>query len=281
MIVNPLIDVVLGLVSFYLISSLIVSSIQEAISSFFGLRSKNLKQGIDNFVGSKYAMEIYDHPMIKNLAKEGKLPSYISTKRLSSLFLDIVTRNNLNDVNAKEVLNKIDDNQPIKRVLEHIFLNNKNNIDNLRDDLAEWFDEGMERISGWYKRKIQCITFLIALVLAGVTNSNSCLLAEKLWVNKALRDEISQKAQAMGQEEFPILKEKNNLSNIKLFSLGWGDGNTPQGCLEWIKFFLGILLTTFAVSLGAPFWFDLLGKIVRLKGVGGHKSQVAMKNNKN
>ena len=30
----------------------------------------------------------------------------------------------------------------------------------------------------------------------------------------------------------------------------------------------GLLLTVGAIQLGAPFWFDLLGKIVRVRGTG-------------
>ena len=266
---NPIIDIVLGLVSFYVVSSLIVSSIQEGISSWLGWRSKNLKQGIESFVGNKYAVEMYNHPMIKNLAKKGKLPSYISTKRLSGLFLDVVAGDKINDTN--EILSKIDNNQPIKKVLEHILRNCENTTDALRDNLTEWFDEGMERISGWYKRKVQRATFFIALALAGATNSNSFLLAEKLWEDKALRDQIYQQAQVMSQKEPSALKEKNNLPTMKSYPIGWGDSNTPQGFWEWVKFFMGIALTSFAVSLGAPFWFDLLSKVARLKGSGGYK----------
>jgi hypothetical protein len=32
--------------------------------------------------------------------------------------------------------------------------------------------------------------------------------------------------------------------------------------MEWILKVLGLLLTGLAVSLGAPFWFDVLNKIV-------------------
>ena len=35
------------------------------------------------------------------------------------------------------------------------------------------------------------------------------------------------------------------------------------------KFRLGWLITAAAVSLGAPFWFDLLGKVANLRGSGG------------
>ena len=32
--------------------------------------------------------------------------------------------------------------------------------------------------------------------------------------------------------------------------------------------FLGFLILAFAVSLGAPFWFDLLGKLVKVRSAG-------------
>ena len=48
--------------------------------------------------------------------------------------------------------------------------------------------------------------------------------------------------------------------------------NLPQNLLGWgyiaaVKI-VGILLTTIAVSLGAPFWFDMLNKLVNLRSTG-------------
>lgn len=40
------------------------------------------------------------------------------------------------------------------------------------------------------------------------------------------------------------------------------------GFMEWLVKILGILVTTFAGSLGAPFWFQLLNKIVDLRAAG-------------
>ena len=40
------------------------------------------------------------------------------------------------------------------------------------------------------------------------------------------------------------------------------------GFMEWLVKILGILITTFAGSLGAPFWFQLLNKIVDLRAAG-------------
>lgn len=40
------------------------------------------------------------------------------------------------------------------------------------------------------------------------------------------------------------------------------------GFMEWLVKIMGILITTFAGSLGAPFWFQLLNKIVDLRAAG-------------
>lgn len=40
------------------------------------------------------------------------------------------------------------------------------------------------------------------------------------------------------------------------------------GFMEGFIKFMGILITTFAGSLGAPFWFQLLNKIVDLRATG-------------
>jgi hypothetical protein len=51
--------------------------------------------------------------------------------------------------------------------------------------------------------------------------------------------------------------------------LGWGPENRSApsvlGVLEKIA---GILLTAAALMLGAPFWFDVLGKVARLRSSG-------------
>lgn len=55
--------------------------------------------------------------------------------------------------------------------------------------------------------------------------------------------------------------------------IGWklSDGQwafAGFGFMEWLVKILGILITTFAGSLGAPFWFQLLNKIVDLRAAG-------------
>jgi hypothetical protein len=51
--------------------------------------------------------------------------------------------------------------------------------------------------------------------------------------------------------------------------LGWSHATSPHN-LFWDGFgkVLGLLVTAFALTLGAPFWFDLLGKVSNLRGSG-------------
>jgi hypothetical protein len=51
-------------------------------------------------------------------------------------------------------------------------------------------------------------------------------------------------------------------------------------CLE-IKKLLGFLILAFAVCLGSPFWFDLLGKLMSIRGTGKKDSSSNNANNKN
>ncbi len=51
--------------------------------------------------------------------------------------------------------------------------------------------------------------------------------------------------------------------------IGWPDPGMPTADFGWwLKKVIGILITGFAVSQGAPFWFDMLNRITNLRGVG-------------
>jgi hypothetical protein len=55
---------------------------------------------------------------------------------------------------------------------------------------------------------------------------------------------------------------KSQVDSMEL-KLGWGEGDR----FSLIKL-LGWLLTAIAISLGAPFWFDLLNKVISIRGAG-------------
>ena len=125
----------------------------------------------------------------------------------------------------------------------------------------------MSRVTGWYKRRAKLIIFAIAGIVTLATNASSIYIAEELWRNDALRTQIAVQAQVAAQAGEVLELEAGNLESLEAFPIGWSV--LPNGVLSWFKTVLGWLITIAAVSLGAPFWFDLLGKVANLRGSGG------------
>jgi hypothetical protein len=44
--------------------------------------------------------------------------------------------------------------------------------------------------------------------------------------------------------------------------------NAPANATDWNLKVMGILLSGFAAAQGSPFWFDILKKIVNIRGSG-------------
>jgi hypothetical protein len=143
------------------------------------------------------------------------------------------------------------------------------------------FDEVMDRASGWYKRRVQLILFVIALALAGAMNADSFSIGQRLWKDDALRSSLVTQANntvAAGKAECAKASEGENkadaaakcLDQVKQFGLplGWSHATSPQTVPSGFGKVLGLLVTAFALSLGAPFWFDLLSKVSHLRGSG-------------
>ncbi|HXL72861.1 MAG TPA: hypothetical protein VN963_04475, partial [bacterium] len=152
-------------------------------------------------------------------------------------------------------------------------------FDNALHLIEKGFNDVMDRASGWYKRKIALVTLILGLFLALALNADSLELTGRLYNDPAVRAALAAEAQAAVQKVQPegttadpaqitqqVLQQSQALTPL----LGnWPE--TPDGKNQgfwWFFKVLGILLTGFAVSLGAPFWFDTLGKLVSLRGAG-------------
>lgn len=270
---HPIIDVALGLIFFYVILSLVASAIQEWIASLCKLRSRNLRAGIKNLIGEKYAKEVYDHPLIKNSAKPNKLPSYIAPGTISTVLLRVIAQENgeksfaaRTAVKARELTGKITEDNPLKEVLDALIDNSEERAITLHSSLAGWFDEGMDRVVGWYKRQVKVLIFIIAGLVTIGTNSSTIHIGEELWRNDALRASIAAQAQIAAAGQNTAVLEEKTLQALEAFPIGWD--RRPEDMGGWLKLIVGWLLTIAAVSLGAPFWFDLLGKVANLRGSG-------------
>jgi hypothetical protein len=160
-------------------------------------------------------------------------------------------------------------------------------VEKLRGNLENWFNDAMDRFAGWYKRWTRQISFAIAIIVVGIANADTIMLANRLARDGALRAAIVAAADGATQK---MSGDPSNVQNARQqlleeseklnLPLGWIDPkvngvedpfeferipNNAGGCA--LKVF-GLLLSALAVSLGAPFWFDTLSKFMNVRGAG-------------
>jgi len=70
-------------------------------------------------------------------------------------------------------------------------------IDRFRENIEIWFNDGMDRVSGWYKRHTTFIQGVIALVLAVFLNIDALQIMRTLWREPTLRQSLVANAESL------------------------------------------------------------------------------------
>ena len=273
------------------------------MASVFGLRSRNLKTGIRNLLGDTYAGEVFRHPLIKHLARQDKNPSYIRPSIFATALVDVVGRRDdgedatpLSSDQVHAALDKMDGKEPVRGVLLALSRGGNESLDEMRDAVADWYDEAMDRVAGWYKRRVKWILLIIAGFVTVAVNADTIRIAEQLWYDDELRaaaveaaepymraaareDQAALDAAGSNGGDSDVSRFERTLETLRgdlgTFPIGYPDGFNL--CCIRLSMIVGWLLTIGAISLGAPFWFDLLGKVSHLRGSGTKEADRAKK----
>jgi hypothetical protein len=290
----PVLDVALGLALVYTSASLLCSSLNEAIASSLGLRATFLEKWLLKVVSNPGASkteagealaQFYRHPLIEPLVGAAlpgtarkRRPSYIP----ASTFVSALLSREPGADGATPSLDTIVAALPAdtKRAVMILRQEVGGQEAALRKRLEAWYDQSMDRVSGWYKRRVQVFLAVIGLIAASLLNIDSIHIADALWSQASVRSAVVAKAtNVAAQEKAPTqgsladtAKDLNSLNAIGL-PIGWqfkkGDArDLPHTRSAWAAKIAGILITTLALLLGAPFWFDLLSQVAGLRGAG-------------
>ncbi|MEM8858281.1 MAG: hypothetical protein AAGD96_08175 [Chloroflexota bacterium] len=153
-----------------------------------------------------------------------------------------------------------------------------------RQKIGDHFDQAMDRVSGWYKRQTAISIFGISLVVSVLLNVDSISLASSLANNPTLRSAVVASAEngvselrgTVGEltEETGAQDLVDEINQLGL-PIGWTPQTTPENPNELINRILGWIVTTIAVSMGAPFWFDLLSRVSSLRIAGNKPDKMA------
>jgi hypothetical protein len=291
---SSVIEVAIGLIFIYMLLSLVCSSLNEIFAHILKLRSKTLKKGLERLLtDDSIRNEFYAHPLVKSLCEKDSTTakvtaSYIPARIFATALIEIVASKDSN-CDAKDptalraTIKKIEHQNPeLSKSLLALFNSAEDNLKQARKNVEDWFDDAMERVTGWYKKTSQWILLGLALVIVSIINVDTIELTTHLWQNPALRQQITLAADQYVKETESMAGQANSadikaaidkfnkrLSEVKKqnIPIGWSDAKTPEG-VDVLWKIIGLLLTTLAVSLGAPFWFDLLNKFTRLRVSG-------------
>ena len=303
---SGILDVAIGLVFVYLLLSLVSSAVSELLEGLLKNRAKDLEKGLRELLhdpdGSGLVRAIYDHPLINGLfagrydpTRTGNLPSYIPAKNFALALLDMVPAAGPTPVatggGAAAAPAQLAVPEPVMKAVMMLMESAGPDIAQARANVEGWFNTSMDRVSGWYKRRAQTMIFCIGLAVALLVNADSITIATGLANDKAARDSLVAAAQtyastnqsgpnAAGAADARIQENLKTISSIGL-PIGWErrevdvvPGRIPTGW-GWILKLIGCLLTAAAVSLGAPFWFDMLNKIMMARSAIKPKQKTA------
>lgn len=284
---STVLDVAIGLVFMYLLLALLVATLQELGARILGSRAKGLYAAIEGMLiggGAPLVEELYRHPLIKNLIEKerGNLPSYIPSKTFAIAVLDVLQKKtgvttavgaDKALAGAKEVVTKLPDTMQDLKTTLGLLIGDAERYETAVDkqaakfseEIEAWFNDRMARASGWYKRKAQLISLGLAVVVSGACNASSIKVGTVLWSDANLRAAVVAGAQAVQQQAAVTLLGSQ-------LPIGWS-GAWAQDWDGWHTL-LGWGLTAFAVSLGAGFWFDALGRLLQLRSTGVKVSSI-------
>jgi len=269
---SNVLDVAIGLVFVYLLLSLLCSTINEqVIARFFALRAKTLEEGITNMLatpqGKELVNQLYENPLIKGLSQNAasnkpRKPSYIPADTFA-----VALMNTKADQAYKN--NPDAANNSIPEALELLINNTKNDPAKVLANIEAWYNETMDRVSGWYKRRVQLIIFALGLVIAVGLNVDTISIITTLSNDSVIRSTIVSAAQgsANSPTNANLATLQKSIEQVQLV-VGWSTSPLPADVWGWVSKIVGLLATTFAVSLGAPFWFDLLNKFMGFRSSG-------------
>lgn len=278
-----MLNVIVGLVLIFLLYSLFATTILELLASFLSFRGRNLEKTLRNMLdpgNSELFQDFKNNPMYKQLAGnfvgKNSPPSYLTSEKFRSILFQVIGRNQPEE-KVDEWIGKMPEG-PLKEVLAQLMADARQDKEEFKQKVELWFNDVMDRASGWYKRNMQRILILVGLGIALAFNVDSLEIYGKLSRDPDTASQLvleankivdaGQAPTSLKDEAVSVLAEHLEVLKSPM-GIGWE--NVPVAELsasDWLKKVFGWIVTAMAISLGAPFWFDLLKKMVNIRSSG-------------
>lgn len=265
---STVLEVAIGLTFCYGTVALIVTTVQEALASAFRLRATTLLAGIKSMLNDPtfegLARAVYAHPLVNPHvngaeADERDLsakPSYIEPAQFAIALVDSLWEVPGDFEQLAGAIDGIPDPQ-LRRALQGLYMRARD-LQHFQEMVAGWFDNAMARMSGVYKRQQLLISLLLSMLLAILFNIDSIHLFRTLWQEPALAAHL---------KDVPGTLDPTTLNALLALPIGWTHF-PPLLTADFALQVAGWVITASTALFGAPFWFDLMQRVVRMRATG-------------
>jgi hypothetical protein len=227
------------------------------------------------------------------------LPSYIPATSFAEAVVDLIVPGAAGTTTMTAVqdnLNKLPAAMPFRQSLQALAKDAGDDITRFRSDVERWYDDHMDRVSGWYKRHVAKITLAVGAVLVVLLNINALTIGRILYTESSVSSAVSIVA-AKGTSCSASQAQQACLSSLEAqlsaaaaagLPIGWGtvrDCTPPGAKCNWLDqrglfsrhgnsaWQLIVVLIGFAIMVisllpGAQFWFGLLTRLGGLRASG-------------
>ena len=243
-------------------------------------------------------MRVAEVPRLPGVEDLSVLPAYIPSRTFAVALIDLLNVNKRSGaaaaVDIRDWLRHATADHPKNKAFQALLAISNNAGDSLvalQSGIEQWYNDAMDRVSGWYKKNNQYILLGIGLIMAVALNVNSIQVAQTLWFDRDVRQNMVQaagkvqpppavtnpsdtsKTTAQLKDQLQTQVDAWKLTSDTLLPIGWSYSpfKTPKYAdppstwgmiLRACSVFTGWLMTAFAISLGASFWFDTLNKFM-------------------
>lgn len=300
-----MLEVIIGMIFTFMLLGLLGTTVNELVSAWRGWRGFFLEEGLRRLLEFKDNPAVFEkfrnnplfRQMMQNAAplRVSQAPAYLSSANFANMLTNVLKKKNEAVQTVDDLLAGLPEDGQLRQVLQQLKDEGHETVDDFKKRLQLWFDDVMAQASSWYKRHLQFVTLLVGLSIAAVLNADSFQIYRHLTTNTAARQKLAQlaKAYASENETLPtatvpgdsltagqIKNEVKNFVNSKEFKessnilgLGWAKNDVRVSFKDWLLRLLGWFVTALAISLGAPFWFDALKKIITIQSSGPTTTQ--------
>ncbi len=311
---SEILEVVIGLVFIYLLLSLLATTLNEMVTNFLSLRGRNLRKTLKfmfDEADCKFDIrKFYEDPLIKKFSARPwlnrfgiKSPTdFLANEHFSKILIKAVFKPGETITGIKDLEDRVDRMFPgkgdVNRILKRLVQDSGENLEQLQHNIESWYEDVMSTAAEWYKSKIRILLFVLGLLISVTFNADTFVIVKRLSTNPEIRTAIVAQAGQMNMQQiktgpqpdstksFQVLYAKVDSLNKHIadisnpLGMGWSSNGgfhwTFKNIWEQIRNHIwGWLLTALAISFGAPFWFDMLRKVMNIKNVAQQRYEQA------